>query len=151
MIHTNHKKTKGEEGVENKNELKLSIPEVKKYCQKELIMVRGEIEDILERATNNSSTNEAFYDAILNYLDDRVERLDDEELEIKFDAKTLVINEVEIYPSTLIISWTCNMGIGQCILTHSIHSQKWNVESEGMSEYFVRELLKKTFEKLIIE
>lgn len=151
MIHTNHQKSKGEEDVEKNNDFKFTTQQVKRYCQKELSIVRGEIEDILERATNNNSANEFFYDAILGYLDNRIKRLDDEEVEIKFDAKTLVIDEVEIYPSTLIISWTCNMGFGQCTFTYNDYTQEWHVESEEMSEDFVRELLKKTFEKLIIE
>lgn len=76
MIHTNHQNPKGEEGVvKNKNELKFSIPEVKKYCLKELILIRDEAEDILDRALKKGMNLETFADYVLDLLDARIERL----------------------------------------------------------------------------
>lgn len=136
--------------MQSNNELKFTAQETKKYCQTQLEKIRSEIEDAIDRALKRGFGVDQTGCLILDYLDARIERLENETLETKFDVETLNVGAVEIHPDTLVVDWDCNMGFGRCVFTYDNHTQKWNVESERMSENFVRALLNKTFETLVL-
>lgn len=63
-----------------------------------------------------------------------------------FNAETLKINCIDFYPETLLVSWECNLGFGQCEFSYDNRAGKWSVHAECMSDNFVQALINKIFE-----
>lgn len=61
---------------------------------------------------------------------------------------SLEITQIEFYDDTLLISWQCNLGFGQCELFYDQRTKEWTANSECMSEEFVNALIRKMFEKV---
>ena len=64
---------------------------------------------------------------------------------MKFDKGTLEVTCIDFYPETLVVSWECNLGFGQCEFSYDTRCNKWTIKSEYMSKEFVEALIEKMF------